>query len=80
MKNIKERSPILPVIKYMLKTAKQEKPILYFSYFLSFLIEIIRTGTNLLLPKLIIDELFYIYNDSDISLHLRKVIIFSLAT
>jgi hypothetical protein len=56
----KEKSPILPVIFYMLKTAKQEKPILFFSYFLNFLIEIIRTGTNLLLPKLIIDELFYI--------------------
>ena len=76
----KEKSPILPVIFYMLKTAKQEKPILFFSYFLNFLIEIIRTGTNLLLPKLIIDELFYIYNDADVAFHLIKVIIFALAT
>ena len=76
----KEKSPILPVIFYMLKTAKQEKPILFFSYFLNFLIEIIRTGTNLLLPKLIIDELFYIYNDADVAFHLKKVIIFALAT
>ena len=76
----KEKSPILPVIFYMLKTAKQEKPILFFSYFLNFLIEIIRTGTNILLPKLIIDELFYIYNDADVAFHLNKVIIFALTT
>ena len=54
MKNTKEKSPVLPVIKYMLKIAKQERPILFFAYFLFFAVEIIRNATNILLPKLII--------------------------
>lgn len=80
MKNTKEKSPVLPVIKYMLKIAKQERPILFFAYFLFFAVEIIRNATNILLPKLILDELFFIYNGEDVSVHLKKVIIFAAAT
>ena len=80
MKNTKEKSPVLPVIKYMLKIAKQERPILFFAYFLFFAVEIIRNATNILLPKLILDELFFIYNGEDVSVHLKKVVIFAAAT
>ena len=71
---------IKKVLKYMLGLAWKERPSLYLAYLLFFMIKFVRNAVAVLLPKLIIDQLVYIYNGADAKEHLIRVLIYAGAT
>ena len=74
---MKNKNSILRVIKFMLKTAKEEKPLLFFTYFIDLVVEILRKIQIIVVPKFLIDELVAIYNGNGIEVHLKNAIIFA---
>jgi len=76
---MKNKNSIGRVIKYMLKTAKEQKPVLFFTYFIDLFVEVLRKVQTIVLPKFIIDELVAIYNGAGLEVHLRNSIIFACA-
>lgn len=64
------------VIKYMLRMAKENKPELFVSYFLSLIAMLLQTIQSIIIPKFLIDELVRIYNGADISEHIKSVIFY----
>ena len=53
----KNKSVVLPTLKFLMKTARKEKPSLFLLYFLEIVNKIVQTFTNIIIPKLLIDEL-----------------------
>lgn len=56
--------------------AKNHKPELFVSYFLSLIAMLSETVQSILIPKFLIDELVNIYNGADISEHIKSAIFF----
>lgn len=77
---MKNSNSMWQVIKFMLKTAKEQKPILFFTYFLMFIAELLRKIQTVIIPKFLIDELVLIYNGDSINLHIEKALIFAAVT
>ena len=68
------------VISSMLKIAVKEKPVLFFSYFLTFVVDLLRKVQVIIVPKFLIDELVMIYNGSDVMLHVKKAALYTIIT
>ncbi|MCR4742195.1 MAG: ABC transporter ATP-binding protein/permease [Treponema sp.] len=75
---MKNKGPVLQVVKYMLKTAKENKPILFFAYFLQLLATLLQKVQIIIVPKFLIDELISIYNGQELSFHVKNAIIFAI--
>lgn len=56
--------------------AKEHKPELFVSYFLSLIAMLSKTIQGIIIPKFLIDELVKIYNGADISEHIKSAIFY----
>lgn len=58
LKNKKSKEKyMMPTLKFILKTVRENKPLLYFIYIAEIIVEVTITFVMLILPKMIIDEL-----------------------
>lgn len=74
MKNKKQLNIYKDVFIYSVKMIKEKSFHLFFCYFAKMIIELTTVGKNIFIPKLIIDEVFQIFERNDINLHLKQAI------
>lgn len=67
-------------LRFMLRTAKEEKPALFGVYLLLFLAQLLTRAKNILLPKFLIDELMLILEGVSAEEHLKMVIFYVVLT
>ncbi|MGN0552660.1 MAG: ABC transporter ATP-binding protein [Oscillospiraceae bacterium] len=76
MRKVKDNT-VRETLRFMLKTVRREKPLLYWMYLLKFATEFIQTMFNIILPKFLIDELVLMIGGEPAKNHLPKVILFA---
>ncbi len=65
---------------FMLRTAWEQRPALFFTYFMTFCADILGKIRTVLLPKFIIDELILLLEEAFVQTHLRNVVLFAALT
>ena len=75
-----ELSSAKKVVLSMLKIAIKEKPWLFFAYFLSFVVDLLRKIQTIIIPKFLIDELVAIYNGEDVMVHVKQAVLYTIIT
>ncbi|MGN0164622.1 MAG: ABC transporter ATP-binding protein [Lachnospiraceae bacterium] len=76
MSKVKEKKTS-KTLKFMLKTVRREKPLMFWMYILKFAVEYIPTMTGIILPKYLIDELVFILGGEPAENHLDKIIFYT---
>lgn len=65
---------------FMLRTAWEQRPALFFTYFMTFCADILGKIRTVLLPKFLIDELILLLEEASVQTHLRNVVFFAALT
>lgn len=64
-------------LAFVLRTAWEEKPVLYLLYSIRFLAQYIKKIQIVILPKFLMDELMLVINGAPVELHLSRIICFA---
>ncbi len=69
------RQMIMRTLKFMLRTARREKPSLYFAYILLFIAELSQKLQTIIIPKFLFDELMLVINGAPMQAHMQNIIL-----
>lgn len=75
---MKKHNKRFVVINYLISTVISNKPLVLINYFISFLLNFVTIFRTVILPKTILEEILYIYNNDSNDEHLYKIFLYVL--